>query len=64
MVRKSRLRLVLAGFAFLAAAGLAWFIPYLRVPGTIAGLVGLYLLAWATPGGGYWCRNCKRFNIH
>jgi hypothetical protein len=36
--------------------------PVLWAPAVVAGLIGIYLLAWATSGRGRWCRGCKRFD--
>lgn len=62
VVQKSRQRLSLVGAALLVAAvaGTAW--PVLWAPAVVAGLIGTYLLAWATVGRGRWCRGCKRFD--
>ena len=63
MVRRSRWRLVLAGFFLAAAPAFARFAPYLWAPSVFSALAGLYLLAWGTLGRGYWCRVCKKFNL-
>lgn len=63
MVRRSPLRLVLVGLPMAAAPAIAAFVPYLWVPVIVSALAGLYLIAWATLGMGYWCRECKRFSV-
>jgi len=61
MIQKSRLRLFVAGSLMVATLALAFFIPYFWLPGIILSLIGIYLIAWATLGKGYWCRTCKKF---
>jgi hypothetical protein len=62
VVRKSRGRLAVVGILLLAGAGLCTFWWPLWPPAVIAGLTGVYLLAWASVGRGRWCRGCKRFD--
>jgi hypothetical protein len=63
MVRKSPLRLVSVGLLMVAAPAVAAFVPYLWAPAIVSALAGLYLIAWAALGKGYWCRECKRFGL-
>ncbi len=61
LVQKPRLRLIVAGLLMIAAPGIAHFVPWFWAPAIILVLAGVYLLAWATIGGGRWCRQCKQF---
>jgi hypothetical protein len=63
MVRKSPLRLMLVGLLMVAAPTVAALVPSLWAPTIVSALTGLYLIAWATLGKGYWCRECKRFSL-
>jgi hypothetical protein len=63
MVQKSPLRLFLVGLVMLASPAVAAFVPFLWVPATILLLTGTYLMIWASLGQGYWCRQCKKFNL-
>lgn len=63
MVRKSPLRLVLVGLVMAAAPAAAVFVPYLWATAVVSALAGLYLIAWAILGRGYWCRECKKFSL-
>ena len=62
-IARPRVRLITVGVTMLASSCLAYFFPALWPPAIILALTGLYLLAWALLGQGYWCRNCKRFNL-
>ncbi|WP_165228336.1 hypothetical protein [Aquisphaera insulae] len=46
-----------------AAPAVATYVPILWAPAIISALTGLYLIAWAACGKGYWCRECKRFSL-
>jgi hypothetical protein len=63
MVRRNPIRLVLVGLLMVAAPAMAAFLPFLWVPAIVSTLSGLYLIAWASLGKGYWCRECKRFSL-
>ncbi len=63
MVQKSPLRLILVGLVMLASPVVAAFVPYFWAPATILVLTGTYLMIWASLGQGYWCRQCKKFNL-
>ena len=63
MVHKSPLRLFLVGLLMLASPAVAAFVPYFWAPATILVLTGIYLVIWASLGRGYWCRQCKKFNL-
>jgi hypothetical protein len=58
------MRLLLIGLLMAAAPVMAAFVPCLWVPAIVTTLAGLHLIAWATLGKGYWCRECKRFSLH
>ena len=61
LIQKPRLRLVTVGIAMIAAGCVAFLVRWFWIPGVLLMLAGLYLIAWATIGGGRWCRNCKQF---
>jgi len=63
MIQRNRAALFVVGIVMAAAPLLAHFVPLLWVPAVIAFLAGAYLVAWATIGGGQWCRQCKTFRI-
>jgi hypothetical protein len=62
-VQKSRTRLLIVGAAMIATLTLPLVIQIAWVPAIAFGMVGSYLVAWATIGRGAWCRNCKSFPI-
>jgi hypothetical protein len=62
VVRKSRARLVGVGGLMVLGLGLGLLWPPVWVPAVILGLIGAYLLVWASAGRGRWCRQCKRFD--
>jgi hypothetical protein len=62
VVQKNRLRLALVGGLMLAGVGLGLVWAPLWAPGVVLGLIGAYLLTWASGGRGRWCRGCKRFD--
>jgi len=62
VVQKSRPRLAIVGGAMLLTALVAAAWPVLVVPAVLAGLTGVYLLAWGAAGRGRLCRGCKRFD--
>ena len=63
MVHKSPLRLFLVGVVLLASPAATAFVPYFWAPATIFVSTGIYLMIWASLGQGYWCRQCKKFNL-
>jgi len=62
VVLKSRRRLALVGLLMIAAVGLGFVWWPVWLPAALFGLIGAYLIAWATIGHGRWCRGCKRFD--
>jgi hypothetical protein len=54
---------MLVGLLMAAAPAAAAFVPYLWAPAIVSALAGLYLIAWAAFGKGYWCRACKRVSL-
>jgi hypothetical protein len=63
MIQKSRTRLLVVGILMLAAIAPPFYFPILWAPAVILLLAGIYLLIWAAPGRGLWCRTCKKFSI-
>jgi hypothetical protein len=63
LIQKSKVRLVIVGGCMVASIAIAFFVPWFWVPGIVLGLIGIYLLVWATFGKARWCRNCKKFSI-
>ena len=61
LIQKPRLRLIVVGILMMSSSAIAYAVPWFWTPAIILILAGLYLIAWATIGGGRWCRQCKQF---
>ncbi len=63
MIQKSRTRLVTVGVLMLGSIVIPFYLHWFWAPAIILVLTGIYLLVWATLGGGGWCRTCKKFSM-
>ena len=61
LIQKPRLRLAVTGLCLVASSGIAFKIHWFWTPAALLILAGIYLIVWATIGGGRWCRQCKQF---
>jgi predicted PurR-regulated permease PerM len=62
--QRSRFRLFMTGFAFIACALALLLVVHLMLAMLTAvflAAIGTYLLTWAVKANGAWCRTCKSF---